>query len=59
MASVRQFSIISKFDWHDLPGKNPCCKLVVILLLHTYDIKSSFMIDSIILHMIDVKLIGL
>ena len=59
MASVRQFSIISKFDWQDLPGKNPCCKLVIVLLLHTNDIKSSFMIDSIILQMIHVKLIGL
>ena len=59
MALVRQFSIIHKFDWQDLPGKNPCCKLVVMLLLHTYDIKSSFMTDSIILQMIDVKLIGL
>ena len=31
----------------------------MMLLLHTYDYKSSFTIDSIILHMIDVKLIGL
>ena len=31
----------------------------MMLLLHTYDIKSSLMIDSIILHMTDVKLIGL
>ena len=30
-----------------------------MLLLHTYDIKSSFMTDSIILHMIYVKLISL
>ena len=55
MASVRKFSIINKFDWQDLPRKNPCCKLMM-MLLHTYDIKSSFMIDSIILHTIDVKL---
>ena len=59
MTPVRKFSIINKFDWEDLPGKNPCCKLVMMLLLHTYDIKLSFMTDSIILHMIYVKLIGL
>ena len=58
MVSVRQFSIINKFDWQNLPGKNPYSKLVMMLLLRTYGIKSSFMIDSIILHMTDVKLIG-
>ena len=31
----------------------------MMLLFQTYDNKSSFMTDSIILHMIDVKLIGL